>query len=56
METMTFDEIITLALNAVEFEGLAMDGLFSFFVDCGLSDYDASDCLGVIESELKLAA
>lgn len=51
-----FNELINLALNSMEYEGLPMDSLYTFFTEMGVSDNVADRLIITIEDEIRLAA
>jgi len=53
--TLSFDEVLTLALNAMEFEGLMSDDVFDFMVDCGLTESEADECSALLFDEVLAA-
>ena len=54
-DILTFDEIITLIINAIEYEGLADEGIHSFALDCGLSDMEADEITAIVLDEVLAA-
>lgn len=48
---LNFDDVITLAENAIEFEGLQEHEVFNFMIDCGLTEKEADECIELIEYE-----
>jgi len=51
-----FNDLINLALNSMEYEGLSFDGLFQFFTSMGVSENMADDLINTINEELHLSA
>ena len=52
----TFNDLINLALNTMEFEGLKHSGLLMFLLDMGASMDMADDVISQINYESLLAA
>lgn len=51
-----FNELLNLALNSMEFEGLKYDSLLMFFLDLGVTISVADELINEIDVELALAA
>lgn len=54
-DILTFDEIVTLVMNAMEFEGLTTEGVYEFALECGLSDAEADEISVIIVDEVLAA-
>lgn len=51
-----FNELINLALNSMEYEGLRFEGLYNFFTDMGVTENLTDRLINTIEDEIRLAA
>lgn len=51
-----FNDLINLAMNSMEFEGLKHEGLLMFLLDMGINIGTADDVISAIDYELALVA